>query len=47
MTIVLICLMFVVPLVISFYVMLVGTSLVGLAYREGEEKLDQSKQTAG
>ena len=38
-TIVLMCMMFILPLVFSFYMMLVGYPLYGLAYREGVDKL--------
>jgi hypothetical protein len=41
MTIVLICLMFIVPMVVNFYMMLVGSALIGLAYREGVEKCSE------
>ena len=39
MTIVLMCMMFIIPLAFGFYMMLVGFALIGLAYREGVEKL--------
>jgi hypothetical protein len=39
MTIVLICLMFIIPMLVSFYISLVGAALIGMAYREGVEKL--------
>jgi hypothetical protein len=40
MTIVLICLMFIVPMALGFYMMLVGYTLIALAYREGVDKLN-------
>lgn len=39
MTILLICLAILVPVVASFYMLLVTSALIGLAYREGVEKL--------
>ncbi len=40
MTIVLICLIFLLPLAVGFYVMLIGAALVAGAYREGVENLE-------
>jgi hypothetical protein len=41
-TIVLICLIFIIPLIASFYMMLVGGAMIGAAYREGAEKLQKA-----
>jgi hypothetical protein len=43
MTIVLMCLMFVIPLVGMFYIELVGAALIGVAYREGVERVELSE----
>jgi hypothetical protein len=43
-TIILICLAFVVMLAGGFYLMLVGATLIGLAYREGVEKLKKTEE---
>lgn len=42
-TIILICLAFVVMLAGGFYLMLVGAALIGLAYREGVEKIKNTE----
>ncbi len=39
MTIVLMCLMFILPAVLSFYILLTGCPLIALAYREGVDRL--------
>jgi len=41
MTIVLMCLMFVIPMVGFFYIELVGAALIGVAYREGVERVEE------
>jgi hypothetical protein len=41
MTIVLICFMFIVPLIAGFYISLVGAALIGQSYREGVDKLEE------
>jgi hypothetical protein len=43
MTIVLICLMFIVPLIAGFYISMVGAALIGQSYREGVDKLEGTK----
>jgi hypothetical protein len=39
MTIVLICLVFIIPMVFSFYAILITSALIGMAYREGMDNL--------
>jgi len=39
MTIVLMCMLFILPILVSFYIMLVGCAMTGLAYREGTDRL--------
>jgi hypothetical protein len=39
MTIILMCFIFILPMIVNFYMMLVGAAMIGAAYREGAEKL--------
>lgn len=39
MTIVLMCMLFIFPMLVGFYIMLVGCAMTGLAYREGIDRL--------
>lgn len=39
MTIVLMCMLFIFPMLVSFYILLVGCAMTGLTYREGIDKL--------
>jgi hypothetical protein len=47
MTIVLMCLMFVIPMVGMVYIELVGAAMVGVAYREGKVKLEVAQNAEG
>jgi len=44
MTIVLMCLMFVIPMVGMVYIELVGAALIGVAYREGVERVERLEE---
>ncbi len=46
-TIVLICLALFIPVIVSFYMLLVSSALIGLAYRDGVESLKASPAHAG